>query len=122
MANSKQQEKRVRLAARQRLENLRYRTQIKTLFRRLRDAADSGESEPIADAHRRLVVLLVGSVASARRRRDPRPLLVAAGVAVVALASTATRLDVYALFALGQAAGIVLILLGLVWRRATPRS
>ena len=35
VANSKQQAKRVRTAARQRLENLRYRTQIKTLFRRL---------------------------------------------------------------------------------------
>jgi hypothetical protein len=63
------------------------------------------------------LVLLIGSIASARRRRDPRPLLVAAGVAVIALASTATRLDVYALFALGQALGIVLILAGLVWRR-----
>jgi hypothetical protein len=63
------------------------------------------------------VVLIAGSVASARRRRDPRPLLVAAGVAVIALASTATRLDVYALFALGQALGIALILAGLVWRR-----
>ena len=41
MANSKQQEKRVRIAARQRLENLRYRTQIKTLFRRLDEAVDS---------------------------------------------------------------------------------
>ena len=63
------------------------------------------------------IVLLGGSIASARRRHDARPLLVAAGVAVIALASTATRLDVYALFALGQAVGIVLILLGLVWRR-----
>ena len=63
------------------------------------------------------IVLLGGSIASARRRHDARPLLVAAGVAVIALASTATRLDVYALFALGQAVGIVLILLGLIWRR-----
>jgi hypothetical protein len=63
------------------------------------------------------IVLLVGSIASSRRRHDPRPLLVAVGVAVIALASTATRLDVYALFALGQALGIALILAGLVWRR-----
>lgn len=68
------------------------------------------------------IVLLVGSIASARRRRDARPLLVAAGVAVIALASTATRLDVYALFALGQALGIVLILLGLVWRPASGEA
>ena len=67
------------------------------------------------------VVLLVGSVASARRRHDPRPLLVAAGVAVIAVASTATRAGSYALFALGQAAGITLILLGLVTRRLGPR-
>jgi len=67
------------------------------------------------------VVLLVGSVASARRRRDPRPLLVAAGVAVIAVASTATRAGSYAAFALGQAAGITLILLGLVTRRLGPR-
>jgi small subunit ribosomal protein S20 len=58
MANSKQQKKRVRTAARQRLENLRYRTQIKTLSRRLSDAAQSGETEQVADAHRKLTVLL----------------------------------------------------------------
>ena len=62
------------------------------------------------------LVLLAGSLLTARRRRDPRPLLVAAGVGVIALASSATRLDVYALFALGQAVGIALILAGLVWR------
>jgi hypothetical protein len=62
-------------------------------------------------------VLLAGSIMSARRRRDPRPLLVALGVGVIAVASTATRFDLYELFALGQAAGIVLILAGLVWRR-----
>jgi len=58
MANSKQQEKRVRVAARQRLENLRYKTQIKTLFRRLRIAVDGEDAEQISDAHRRLTVLL----------------------------------------------------------------
>ncbi len=68
------------------------------------------------------LVLLAGSIASARRRRDSRPLLVALGVGVIALASTATRLGSYSLFAVGQSAGIVLILLGLVTRRARPRS
>ena len=63
------------------------------------------------------VILLGGSIASARRRRDPRPLLVAAGVIVIALTASATRLDSYALFAAGQATGIVLIMLGLVLRR-----
>ena len=63
------------------------------------------------------VVLLGGSLLSARKRRDPRPLLVAAGVVVIALASTATRLGSYTLFALAQALGVTLILLGLVTRR-----
>jgi hypothetical protein len=67
------------------------------------------------------VVLLAGSLLSARRRRDPRPLLVAAGVATIAVASTATRAGSYAAFALGQAAGVTLILLGLVTRRLGPR-
>jgi hypothetical protein len=65
------------------------------------------------------IVLLTGSLLSARRRHDLRPLLVAVGLLVVALASGATRLGSYTLFALGQAAGIVLILLGLVLRRGT---
>jgi hypothetical protein len=67
------------------------------------------------------LVLLIGSIASARRRRDPRPLLVAAGVGVIAAASTATRAGSYTAFALGQAAGVSLILLGLVTRRLSPR-
>jgi small subunit ribosomal protein S20 len=58
VANSKQQAKRVRIAARQRLENLRYRSQIKTLFRRLREAVDAGDDERIDAAHRRLVALV----------------------------------------------------------------
>ncbi len=65
MANSKQQEKRVRTAARQRLENLRYRSQIKTLFRRLGEAVDGGDAERITEAHRRLTALL--DRAAARR-------------------------------------------------------
>ncbi len=65
MANSKQQAKRVRTAARQRLENLRYRTQIKTLFRRLSEAVDAGDSEQVDAAHRRLVAVV--DRAAARR-------------------------------------------------------
>jgi small subunit ribosomal protein S20 len=53
MPNIKQQEKRVRVAARQRLENLRYRSGIKTLTRRLREAVDGGGE--IEAAHRELV-------------------------------------------------------------------
>ena len=86
MANSKQQEKRVRIAARQRLENLRYRTQIKTLFRRLDEAVDSGEQERVADTHRRLTVLLDRAAArkaihrNAAARKKSQASRLAAGV------------------------------------------
>jgi len=55
MPNIRQQKKRVRIAARQRLENLRYRSTVKTLTRRLREAVADGDAERVADAHRELV-------------------------------------------------------------------
>ena len=54
MANIKQQKKRVRVAARERLENLRYRSTVKTLTRRLETAVEEGDAERIASEHRRL--------------------------------------------------------------------
>lgn len=60
------------------------------------------------------LVLLAGSARSALRRRDLRPLLVAAGVLVIAAASSLTRFGGAALFALGQAAGLLAILAGLL--------
>ena len=58
MPNIKQQEKRVRSASRQRLENLRYRSTVKTLQRRLAEAVADGDAEQIAVAHRELVKML----------------------------------------------------------------
>ena len=55
MPNIKQQEKRVRQAARQRTENLRWRSTAKTLMRRLREAADAGDASVVAERHRELV-------------------------------------------------------------------
>jgi small subunit ribosomal protein S20 len=55
MANIKQQKKRVRSQARQRLENLRYRSTIKTLTKRLEAAAAGGNEEDVAAEHRELV-------------------------------------------------------------------
>jgi small subunit ribosomal protein S20 len=54
MANIKQQKKRVRLAARQRVENLRYRSTVRTMMRRLRTAAEEGDSERVSAEHREL--------------------------------------------------------------------
>ena len=55
MANIKQQKKRVRVAAEQRVQNLRWRSTSKTLMRRLREAAESGDATQIAERHRELV-------------------------------------------------------------------
>jgi small subunit ribosomal protein S20 len=55
MPNIKQQERRVHTAARQRLENLRWRSTAKTLSRRLADAVEDGDEERIAAEHRALV-------------------------------------------------------------------
>jgi small subunit ribosomal protein S20 len=55
MANIKQQKKRVRLAAEQRVQNLRWRSTSKTLMRRLRAAADSGDAAQVEERHRELV-------------------------------------------------------------------
>ena len=55
MANIKQQKKRVRIQARERLENLRYRSTIKTLTKRLGAAAAAGDAEVVAAEHRELV-------------------------------------------------------------------
>ena len=63
MPNIKQQERRVRSAARQRLENLRYRSTVKTLERSLNEAVADGDADTIAAAHRAYVKLVDRSVA-----------------------------------------------------------
>ncbi len=55
MPNIKQQEKRVRTAARERLQNLRYRSTVKTLTKRLETAVGDGDANTIAREHRELV-------------------------------------------------------------------
>ena len=55
MPNIQQQKKRVRIAARERLENLRYRSTVKTLTRRLETAAAEGDAARVAEEHRNLV-------------------------------------------------------------------
>ena len=69
VANIKQQKKRVKVSARERLENLRYRTAIKTYFRRLGVAVDSGDADTVAAEHRALVRLI--DRAGAKRALHP---------------------------------------------------
>jgi len=59
----------VKIAARQREENLRYRSAAKTLFKRLESAVADGDKERMASEHRELVVLL--DKAAATRAIDP---------------------------------------------------
>jgi len=54
LANTKQQRKRVRIAQRQRLENLRYKSSIKTHFRRLKDSVTAGDSDSAAQTAKKL--------------------------------------------------------------------
>jgi small subunit ribosomal protein S20 len=55
MPNIKQQERRVRSAARERGENLRWRSTAKTLFKRLEAAVADGDAERVRAAHAELV-------------------------------------------------------------------
>ena len=55
MANTKQQRKRIRVAQRQRLENLRYKSSIKTYFRRLRNSVLGGDQETAQQIAKKLI-------------------------------------------------------------------
>jgi small subunit ribosomal protein S20 len=55
MPNIKQQAKRVRTAQRERAENLRFRSTVKTLTKRLRVAVEDGDAEKVAAEYRSLV-------------------------------------------------------------------
>ena len=55
MANIQQQKKRVRIASRERAENLRYRSTVKTLMRRLETAVEDGDAETVSTQYREVV-------------------------------------------------------------------
>ena len=70
MANIKQQKKRVRTAAEQRLENLRYRSTIKTLTKRLAAAVEDGDADTVDSEHRNLVKWIDRGVARGAIHRN----------------------------------------------------
>jgi small subunit ribosomal protein S20 len=70
MPNIKQQKKRVRLAAEERLENLRYASTVKTFTRRLRAAVAEGDRERIDAEHRELVRWIDKAAASGTLHRN----------------------------------------------------
>ncbi len=70
MPNIKQQKKRVRIAGEERLENLRYRSSIKTLAKRLATAVEDGDTATAAIEHRNLVKLVDRAVARGALHRN----------------------------------------------------
>ena len=70
MPNIKQQKKRVRIAAEERLENLRYRSTIKTLTKRLARTAEGGDAAAVETEHRELVKLIDRAVSRGALHRN----------------------------------------------------
>ena len=70
MPNIKQQKKRVRTAAKERLENLRYRSTAKTLAKRLEAAVRSGDRNRVDAEHRELVRWLDRTAAKGALHRN----------------------------------------------------
>ena len=70
MPNIKQQKKRVRIAAEERLGNLRYRSTIKTLTKRLATTVEGGDAAAVETEHRELVKLIDRAVSRGALHRN----------------------------------------------------
>jgi small subunit ribosomal protein S20 len=63
MPNIQQQKKRVRIAAEERIENLRYTSSIKTMVKRLQTVVADGDAAAIETEHKSLVKLIDRAIA-----------------------------------------------------------
>ncbi len=70
MANIHSQKKRILRAERERLENRRYTSTIKTYFRRLETAVADGDAEKIATEHTELVSTIDKAVKTGALHRN----------------------------------------------------
>ncbi len=70
MANIHSQKKRILRAERERLENRRYTSTIKTYFRRLETAVADGDAEKIAAEHHELVSTIDKAVKTGALHRN----------------------------------------------------
>ena len=70
MANIPSQEKRIHRAERERLENRRRTSQVKTWFRRLETAVDGGDASAADQEHRTLVSRIDKAVKSGALHRN----------------------------------------------------
>ena len=70
MANIASQEKRILRAERERLENRRYTSTVKTYFRRLEAAVESGDADAAATEHLTLVKTIDKAVKTGALHRN----------------------------------------------------
>lgn len=70
MANIASQEKRIHRAERERLENRRRTSQVKTWFRRLENAVSAGDGSRADDEHRALISRIDRAVKSGALHRN----------------------------------------------------
>jgi small subunit ribosomal protein S20 len=70
MANIHSQKKRILRAERERLENRRYTSTIKTYFRRLEAAVAEGDAEKVATEHKELVSTIDKAVKTGALHRN----------------------------------------------------
>jgi small subunit ribosomal protein S20 len=70
MANIASQKKRIVRAERERLENRRHTSAIKTYFRRLEAAVSAGDADQVASEHRTLVSLIDKAVKTGALHRN----------------------------------------------------
>jgi small subunit ribosomal protein S20 len=70
MANIASQKKRIIRAERERLENRRHTSAIKTYFRRLETAVAAGDADNVATEHRKLVSLIDKAVKTGALHRN----------------------------------------------------
>ena len=70
MANIQQQKKRIRISADERLENLRYRSTIKTLTKRLSGAVADGDAAVVETEHKNLAKWIDRAVARGALHRN----------------------------------------------------
>jgi small subunit ribosomal protein S20 len=70
MANIASQKKRIIRAERERLENRRHTSAIKTYFRRLETAVAAGDTDDVASEHRKLISLIDKAVKTGALHRN----------------------------------------------------
>jgi small subunit ribosomal protein S20 len=70
MANIASQKKRNARTSRERLENLRFASAVKTHFKRLEAAVDSGDADTIASEHKTLVARIDKAVQRGAMHRN----------------------------------------------------